>query len=80
MRDSFNNELQVGDRVLCIEPRSGRECRRNQIGNIIRVNSSSIVVEYEVFDDSIQERLIRNEILIPDQDIIVKIDKIMNRI
>ena len=34
MRDSFNNELQVGDRVLCIEPRSGRECGRNQIGTI----------------------------------------------
>ena len=44
------------------------------------MNSSSIVVEYEVFDDSIQERLIRNEILIPDQDIFIKIDKIINRI
>ena len=68
MRDSFNNEIQVGDRILCLESRKGRE------------NSSSIVVEYEVFDDSIQERLIRNEILIPDQDIFIKIDKIINRI
>ena len=21
MKDSFNNEIQVGDRILCIEPR-----------------------------------------------------------
>ena len=80
MRDSFNNEIKVGDRILCLESRKGREGKRNQISTIIRVNSSSIVVEYEVFDDSIQERLIRNEILIPDQDIFIKIDKIMNRI
>ena len=80
MKDSFNNEIKVGDRILCLESRKGREDKRNQISTIIRVNSSSIVVEYEVFDDSIQERLIRNEILIPDQDIIVKIDKITNRI
>lgn len=80
MKDSFNNEIKVGDRILCLESREGREDKRNQISTIIRVNSSSIVVEYEVFDDSIQERLIRNEILIPDQDIIVKIDKVINRI
>ena len=80
MKDSFNNEIKVGDRVLCLESRKGREDKRNQISTIIRVNSSSIVVEYEVFDDSIQERLIRNEILIPDQDIIIKIDKVTNRI
>ena len=80
MKDSFNNEIKVGDRILCLESRKGREDKRNQISTIIIVNSSSIVVEYEVFDDSIQERLIRNEILIPDQDIIIKIDKITNRI
>ena len=80
MKDSFNNEIKGGDRILCLESRKGREDKRNQISTIIRVNSSSIVVEYEVFDDSIQERLIRNEILIPDQDIIIKIDKITNRI
>lgn len=80
MKDSFNNEIKVGDRILCLESRKGREDKRNQISTIIRVNSSSIVVEYEVFDDSIQERLIRNEILIPDQDIIIKIDKVTNRI
>ena len=80
MKDSFNNEIKVGDRILCLKSRKGREDKRNQISTIIRVNSSSIVVEYEVFDDSIQERLIRNEILIPDQDIFIKIDKIMNRI
>ena len=80
MKDSFNNEIKVGDRVLCLESRKGREDKRNQISTIIRVNSSSIVVEYDIFDDSIQERLVRNEILIPDQDIIVKIDKVINRI
>ena len=80
MKDSFNNEIKVGDRILCLESRKGREDKRNQISTIIRVNNSSIVVEYEVFDDSIQERLIRNEILIPDQDIFIKIDKVTNRI
>ena len=80
MRDSFNNEIKVGDRILCLESRKGREDKKNQISTIIRVNNSSIVVEYDVFDDSIQERLIRNEILIPDQDIFIKIDKVTNRI
>ena len=32
MKDSFDNRLEVGDRILCFEPRTGRERRKNQIG------------------------------------------------
>ena len=79
MRDSFNNELQVGDRVLCIEPRSGRECGRNQISTIIRGEYSSIVVEYD--SDRNQEweqqptrRPTHTNFLLPNEDIFIKLE------
>ena len=34
MKDSFNNTLQIGDKILCIKSRAGRERRKNQIGTI----------------------------------------------
>ena len=79
MRDSFNNELQVGDRVLCIEPRSGRECGRNQIGTIIRGEYSSIVVEYDSnrnqeWGQQPTRRPTHTNFLLPNEDIFIKLE------
>ena len=79
MRDSFNNELQVGDRVLCIEPRSGRECGRNQIGTIIRGEYSSIVVEYDSnrnqeWEQQPTRRPTHTNFLLPNEDIFIKLE------
>ena len=79
MKDSFNNELQVGDRVLCIEPRSGRECGRNQIGTIIRGEYSSIVVEYDSnrnqeWEQQPTRRPTHTNFLLPNEDIFIKLE------
>ena len=79
MRDSFNNEIQVGDRILCIEPRSGRECRRNQIGTIIRGEYSSIVVEYDSnrnqeWEQQPTRRSTHTNFLLPNEDIFIKLE------
>ena len=79
MRDSFNNEIQVGDRVLCLESRKGREDKRNQISTIIRVNSSSIVVEYDSnrnqeWEQQPTRRSIHTNFLLPNEDIFIKLE------
>ena len=51
MRDSFNNELQVGDRILCIEPREFNMHRKNQIGTIAEINCDRMIVDYDSADD-----------------------------
>ena len=48
MKDSFNNELQVGDRILYVEPRATNRHMRNQIGTIVTIDSPVIVVEYDL--------------------------------
>ena len=79
MRDSFNNRLEVGDRILCLEPRSGRECRRNQIGTIIRGEYSSIVVEYDSnrnqeWEQQPTRRSTHTNFLLPNEDIFIKLE------
>ena len=79
MKDSFDNRLEVGDRVLCIEPRSGRECRRNQIGTIIRGEYSSIVVEYDSnrnqeWEQQPTRRSTHTNFLLPNEDIFIKLE------
>ena len=51
MKDSFNNEIQVGDRVLCIEPRETNMHRKNQIGTVARINGDGIVVRFDSYHD-----------------------------
>ena len=48
MKDSFNNELQVGDRVLCLEPREFNTHRKNQVGTIARRNYDRVMVEFDL--------------------------------
>src|SRR5574344_282909 len=51
MKDSFNNEIQVGDRILCIEPRETNMHRKNQIGTVARINGGGIVVRFDSYHD-----------------------------
>ena len=51
MRDSFNNEIQVGDRILCIEPRETNMHRKNQVGTVARINGNGIVVKFDLYND-----------------------------
>ena len=79
MKDSFDNRLEVGDRILCLEPRSGRECRRNQIGTIIRGEYSSIVVEYDSnrnqeWEQQPTRRSTHTNFLLPNEDIFIKLE------
>lgn len=51
MRDSFDNRLEVGDRILCVEPRETNMHRKNQIGTVARINGDGIVVKFDLYND-----------------------------
>lgn len=51
MKDTFNNELQVGDRILCIEPRETNMHRKNHVGTVARINGDGIVVKFDLYSD-----------------------------
>lgn len=51
MKDSFNNELQVGDRILCVEPSEFHKYRKNQIGTVAKINCDGIIVEFDSYHD-----------------------------
>ena len=51
MKDSFDNRLEVGDRILCIEPREFNTHRRNQVGTVARINGDGIVVKFDLYND-----------------------------
>lgn len=80
MRDSFDNRLEVGDRILCIEPREFNMHRKNQIGTIVEINCDRILVNYDLAHErgwSSPELNIESghgNCLITDQDIFVKIE------
>ena len=80
MKDSFNNEIKVGDRILCLEPREFNMHRKNQIGTIAEMNYNRIIVNYDFHEGrgwSYPELNIQSghgNCLIPDQDIFVKIE------
>ena len=48
MKDTFNNELQVGDRVLCFEPRNLNMHRKNQVGTIVKNLHDKIMINYDL--------------------------------
>lgn len=51
MKDSFNNELQVGDRILCVEPSEFHKYRKNQIGTVAKINCDGIIVNFDSYHD-----------------------------
>ncbi|WP_291625932.1 hypothetical protein [Clostridium sp.] len=80
MRDSFNNELQVGDRVLCLEPREFNMYRKNQVGTIAEMNYNRMIVNYDFYEGrgwSHPELNIQSghgNCIIPNEDTFVKIE------
>ena len=80
MKDSFDNRLEVGDRILCIEPREFNMHRKNQIGTIAEMNHNRMIVNYDLQEGrgwSHPELNIQSghgNCLIPDQDKFIKIE------
>ena len=80
MKDSFDNRLEVGDRILCLEPREFNMQRRNQVGTIAEMNYNRVVVNYDLQEGrgwSYPELNIQSghgNCLIPDQDKFIKIE------
>ena len=80
MKDSFDNRLEVGDRILCLEPREFNMQRRNQVGTIAEMNYNRIVVNYDFHEGrgwSYPELNIQSghgNCLIPVQDIFIKVE------
>ena len=80
MRDSFNNEIQVGDRILCLDTGIYTSHRINQIGTIAKIYYNRMIVNFDLADNRDWGYLELNvpshhgNCLIPDQDIFVKIE------
>lgn len=51
MRDSFNNEIKVGDRILCLESTRYNTHRKNQLGTVAKINSDGIIVKFDSYHD-----------------------------
>ena len=49
MRDSFNNRLEVGDRILCLESTRYNTHRKNQLGTVAKINGDGMVVEFDSY-------------------------------
>ena len=80
MMDSFNNEIQVGDRILCLDTGIYTSHRINQIGTIAKIYYNRMIVNFDLADNRDWGYLELNvpshhgNCLIPDQDIFVKIE------
>lgn len=80
MKDSFDNRLEVGDRILCIDTGIYTSHRINQIGTIAKIYYNRMIVNFDLADNRDWGYLELNvpshhgNCLIPDQDIFVKIE------
>ena len=80
MKDSFNNEIQVGDRILCIDTGIYTSHRINQIGTIAKIYYNRIIVNFDLADNrdlgysELNVPSNHGNCLILDQDIFVKIE------
>ena len=50
MRDSFDNRLEVGDRILCIDTGIFTSHRINQIGSIAQILQGRMIVNFDLAD------------------------------
>ena len=78
MKDSFNNTLHIGDKILCIKPREEYRHRELQVGIVVCkiTKTSDIVVDFLNTDYSSIEEILDHLLtcLNPAEDIFIKID------
>ena len=76
MKDSFNNTLQIGDKILCIKPREEYSHRELQVGIICGITKQDIVIDFLNNDYSPIEEILDHLLtcINPTEDIFIKID------
>ena len=76
MKDSFNNTLQIGDKILCIKPREEYSHRELQVGIVCGIIKQDIVIDFLNTDFSSMEEILDHLLVCinPTEDIFVKID------
>ena len=80
MRDSFNNRLEVGDRILYLDTEIYTSHRINQIGTIAKIYYNRMIVNFDLADNRDWGYLELNvpshhgNCLIPDLDKFIKIE------
>ena len=82
MKDSFNNTLQIGDKILCIKPREEYSHREFQVGIVVceitrnSKQTSDIIVDFLNTDYSSIEEILDHLLtcLNPAEDTFVKIE------
>ena len=76
MKDSFNNTLQIGDKILCIKPREEYSHRELQVGIICGITKQDIVIDFLNTDYSSIEEILDHLLtcINPTEDIFIKID------
>ena len=76
MKDSFNNTLQIGDKILCIKPREEYNHRELQVGVVCGITKQDIVIDFLNNDYSSIEEILDHLLtcINPTEDIFIKID------
>ena len=76
MKDSFNNTLQIGDKILCIKPREEYSHRELQVGIICGITKQDIVIDFLNNNYSPIEEILDHLLVCinPTEDIFIKID------
>ena len=76
MKDSFNNTLQIGDKILCIKPREEYSHRELQVGIICGIAKQDIVIDFLNNNYSSIEEILDHLLVCikPTEDIFIKID------
>ena len=76
MKDSFNNTLQIGDKILCIKPREEYSHRELQVGIVCGITKQDIVIDFLNNNYSSIEEILDHLLVCinPTEDIFVKIE------
>ena len=76
MKDSFNNTLQIRDKILCIKPREEYSHRELQVGVVCGITKQDIVIDFLNNDYSPIEEILDHLLtcINPTEDIFIKID------
>ena len=76
MKDSFNNTLQIGDKILCIKPREKYSHRELQVGTVCGITKQDIVIDFLNNNYSPIEEILDHLLVCinPIEDIFIKID------